>query len=67
MNNKSKLATVQTAILIGTALYVVLPDILIGPIDDTVIALFAGIAELVIGFVRARIHEPTPTPDKLEY
>ena len=67
MNNKSKLATVQTAILIGTALYVVLPDVFIGPIDDAVITLISGIVELVLGFVRARIHEPTPTPDKLEY
>lgn len=67
MNNKSSLATVQTAILIGTALYVLLPDILIGPVDDTVIALFAGVAELVLGIVKSRAHEPIPEPDKLEY
>ena len=60
MNSKSTLSTVQTVILIATALYVVLPDVFIGPIDDTVIALISGIAELVLGFVKARIHEPAP-------
>lgn len=67
MNSKSTLATVQTAILIGTALYVLLPDVLIGPVDDTVIALFSGLAELVLGIVKSRINEPIPEPDKLEY
>ena len=57
MNSKSTLATVQTAILIGTALYVLLPDVLIGPVDDTVIALIAGITELILGFVKSRINE----------
>ena len=49
MNNKSALSTVQTVILIGAALYVVLPDFFIGPVDDTVIALITGIAEVVLG------------------
>lgn len=58
MNNKSSISSVQKLILIGAALYVVLPDLFIGPIDDTVIALFAGIAELVLGFAKSRIREP---------
>ena len=49
---------IQKIILIGTALYVVLPDLLIGPIDDTVITLVAGIAELVLGFAKSRVREP---------
>ena len=57
MNNKSKLSTAQTAIIIATALYVALPDVFIGPIDDTVIALIAGITELILGFVKSRINE----------
>lgn len=60
MNNKSALSTVQTVILIGAALYVVLPDFFIGPVDDTVIALITGIAELVLGFAKSRIPEPAP-------
>ncbi len=57
MNNKSKLSTAQTAIIVATALYVALPDVFIGPIDDTVIALIAGITELILGFVKSRINE----------
>lgn len=57
MNNKSKLSTAQTVIIVATALYVALPDVFIGPIDDTVIALIAGITELILGFVKSRINE----------
>lgn len=60
MNNRSKLSTVQTVILIGTALYIFLPDLFIGPIDDSIVALIAGIAELVLGFAKSRVSEPTP-------
>lgn len=59
MNNKSKLSTAQTVIIVATALYVALPDVFIGPIDDTVIALIAGITELILGFVKSRVHEPS--------
>ena len=58
--NKTSISTVQKVILIGTALYVVLPDLFIGPIDDTVIALVAGIAELVLGFAKSRAREQVP-------
>lgn len=60
MNNKSTLATVQRVILIGAALYIVLPDLFIGPIDDSLVALIAGIAELVLGFAKSRVREPIP-------
>lgn len=62
--NKKTLSTAQTVILVGTALYIVCPDLFIGPIDDTVIALVAGIAELVLGFAKSRIQ--TPAPDEWE-
>lgn len=58
MNNKSSISKIQKIILISVALYVVLPDLFIGPVDDTVITLVAGIAELVLGFAKSRVHEP---------
>ncbi len=67
--NKKTLSTTQTVILVGTVLYIVFPDLFIGPIDDTVIALIAGIAELVLGFAKSRIQSPpiaTPAPDEWE-
>ena len=60
MNNKSSISKIQKIILIGAALYVVLPDLFIGPIDDTVITLVAGIAELVLGFAKSRAREHVP-------
>ena len=58
--NKKTLSTAQTVILVGTVLYIVFPDLFIGPIDDTVIALIAGIAELVLGFAKSHIQSPVP-------
>lgn len=60
MKNKSTLSTIQSIILIGAALYVVLPDLFIGPIDDSVVALIAGIAELGLGFAKSRISVSEP-------
>ena len=60
MNSRSTLSTVQAVILIGAALYIVFPDLFIGPIDDTVIALIAGIAELVLGIAKSRVYGPVP-------
>lgn len=58
--NKKTLSTAQTVILVGTVLYIVFPDFFIGPIDDTVISLIAGITELVLGFAKSRIKSPVP-------
>lgn len=60
MNNKSKISSAQSAILIGTILYVVLPDLLIGPFDDAAVALIASIAELVLGFAKSRVSASSP-------
>ena len=64
--NKSSISKIQSIVLIGAALYVVMPDLFIGPIDDTVVALIAGLAELVLGFAKSRISSPASTPDELE-
>ena len=67
MNSKSTLSKVQAAILVGAVLYFVCPDLFIGPIDDTVVALIAGIAEVIIGFTKSRIPaEPEPIPGEWE-
>ncbi len=62
--NKTSISKIQSIVLIGAALYVVMPDLFFGPFDDTVIALIAGIAELVLGFAKSRI--PTPAPNEWE-
>ena len=64
MNNKSSIATIQSFVLIGAALYIVLPDLFFGPIDDSVVALIAGITELVLGYAKSRI--PASSPIELD-
>lgn len=68
MNNKSKISSIQSIILVAAVAYVVMPDLCFGPIDDSVVALIAGVAELVLGIAKSRIStsEPTPSPDEWE-
>ena len=47
------LAKVQVVIAIIATLYVVMPDLFVGPIDDAVIATIAVIMESVLGIMRA--------------
>lgn len=60
MNSKSTISKAQAVILVGAALYVIFPDLFIGPIDDTVVALVAGIAEMILGYAQRRVPESTP-------
>jgi len=66
--NKSKISSIQSIILVASVLYVVMPDLCFGPIDDSVVALIAGVAELVLGIAKSRIptSTPTPAPDEWE-
>lgn len=66
--NKSKISSIQSIILIASVLYVVMPDLCFGPIDDSVVALIAGVAELVLGIAKSRIptSTPSPAPDEWE-
>ena len=64
MNIKSIFSFIQSFILIGTILYIVFPDFYIGPIDDTVIAVVAGIAELAFDLAKSR--GPRLVPGRVE-
>ena len=47
------LGKVQLIVLIAVGIYVLMPDLFVGPIDDAAIAAIAGIAEAVLGIIRA--------------
>ena len=50
---QADLGKIQIIIAIVVAIYVLMPDFFIGPIDDAAIAAIAGIAEAVLSIVRA--------------
>lgn len=50
--NRKDLGKIQLVVLIVTVIYMFMPDLFIGPIDDAVIAVIAGIAEAVIAVMR---------------
>lgn len=51
--NKSNLSRIQLAVVVVAALYVIMPDIFFGPIDDAAIAGIAAVAEVVLGIVKS--------------
>lgn len=59
MKNKD-IGKIQLIIVIAAAIYVVMPDLFVGPIDDAALAAIAGIAEAVLGIMRA-ISAPSST------
>ena len=57
------LGKIQIIIAIVVAIYVVMPDLFVGPIDDAAVAAIAGIAEAVLCIVRAVSNSSTPEPE----
>ena len=47
------LGKIQLIIAIVAAIYVVMPDLFVGPIDDAALTAIAGIAEVVLCIMRA--------------
>ena len=53
------LGKVQLIVLIAVGIYVVMPDLFVGPIDDAAIAAIGGIAEVVLAIMRAMSNSDT--------
>ncbi len=50
---QNTLSRIQIIVAIVVAIYVVMPDFFIGPIDDAAVAAIAGIVEVVLAVRRA--------------
>lgn len=61
------LGKVQIIIAIVVAIYVVMPDLFVGPIDDAALAAMAGIAEAVLCIIRAVSSPPNPEPEYISH
>ena len=59
----SDLGKVQIIIAVVVAIYVAMPDLFVGPIDDAAIAAIAGIAEAVLCIIRAVSPPSNPEPE----
>lgn len=57
------LGKIQLIIAIVAAIYVVMPDLFVGPIDDAALAAIAGIAEVVLCIMRAVSPPSNPEPE----
>ena len=57
------LGKIQIIIAIVAAIYVVMPDLFVGPIDDAALAAIAGIAEVVLCIMRAVSPPSSPEPE----
>lgn len=51
--NKSSLSHIQLAVVVVAALYVIMPDMFFGPIDDAAVAAIAAVAEVVLGIIKS--------------
>ena len=64
---KSDLGKIQIIIAIVAAAYVLMPDLFVGPIDDTAIAALAGVAEAVLLVMRAALPTSDPEPESIAH
>lgn len=60
---QSDLGKIQIIIAIVAAIYVVMPDLFVGLIDDAALAAIAGIAEVVLCIMRAVSSPSNPEPE----
>ena len=64
---KSDLGKIQIIVAVVAAAYVLMPDLFVGPIDDTAIAALAGVAEAVLRVMRATLPTPEPEPEFISH
>ncbi len=61
---QNNLGKIQLTVAIVVAIYVTMPDLFVGPIDDAAIAAIAGIVEVVLAVMRA-ISNSNSDPDRM--
>lgn len=55
--NKVSIAHIQKAIVVVAVIYVIMPDLFFGPIDDAAVAGIATITEIVLGIIKSHCIE----------
>ena len=65
MESKS-LTTIQIIIAVVALLYIVSPDLLLGPFDDAAIAGIATLADVILGVIKNRIPKTNGTEEVIK-
>ena len=60
------LTTIQIIIAVVALLYIVSPDLLLGPFDDAAIAGMAALADVILGIIKYRIPRTNGTDEVLK-
>ena len=60
--NRMSIAHIQKAIVVIAVIYVIMPDLFFGPIDDAAVAGIATIAEIVLGIIKSHCIEENEIP-----
>ena len=60
--DKQMFTTMQKLIAVIAIIYLIAPDLLIGPIDDMLIAIIATITDVILGITKERL-TIVPNPD----
>ena len=60
--NKTSISHIQKVIAVVAVIYILMPDLLIGPLDDTAVAGIATITEIVLGIIKGHYIEDRDVP-----
>ena len=64
MNNMDKetMSTIQWIVAVAAIIYLIAPDLIIGPLDDVIVAIIATITDVILGITKERL-TIVPNPD----
>ena len=60
--DKETMSTIQRVIIVAAIIYLVAPDLIIGPLDDVIVAIIATITDVILGITKERL-TIVPNPD----
>lgn len=60
--DKEKMSTIQWIIAVAAIIYLIAPDLIIGPLDDVIVAIIATITDVILGITKERL-TIVPNPD----
>ncbi len=60
--NKETMSNIQRIIIVAAIIYLVAPDLIIGPLDDVIVAIIATITDVILGITKERL-TIVPNPD----